>query len=103
LTAESIRVLGAPSLRHAAMKQFLPTPEQAKRLIIIGAVLLALSFVLRESIAEIALGVGIVLLTLGVLCNGVAELFGVSRKTEGASNDRAPNSSLKRTGQSLRD
>ncbi len=85
------------------MKQFLPTPEQAKRLIIIGAVLLALSMALREKISEIALGVGVVLLTLGVLCNGVAELFGVSGKKEGASDDRAPNSSLKRTDQSLRD
>ena len=85
------------------MKKFLPTPAQAKRLIIIGGVLLLASMVLRENLSEIAVGVGTVLLLLGVLCNGVAELLGVSRKTEGLGDDQAPNSSLKRTDQSLRD
>ncbi|MBB5014722.1 hypothetical protein [Rehaibacterium terrae] len=75
------------------MKNFLPTPEQAKRLIIIGGVFLLASMVLRESLSEIAAGVGVVLLLLGVLCNGFAELLGVSRKTEGSGDDQAPNSS----------
>jgi len=85
------------------MKEFLPTPEQAKRLIIIGGIFLLASMVLRESLSEIAVGVGVILILLGVLRNGVAELLGVSRKTEGPGDDQAPNSSLKRTDQSLRD
>ncbi|GAB3742376.1 hypothetical protein GCM10028794_28720 [Silanimonas algicola] len=68
------------------MKGFLPTAQQAKRLLLIGLASILLSAVLREGVSDIALGVGGVLITVGLLCNGFAALLGRSDPSE-ASRD----------------
>lgn len=71
-----------------AMNKFLPTPQQAKRLMLIGLASVLLSMALRESLAGIALGVGCVLFTIGLLCNGFAELLGRSTSSEASRDER---------------
>lgn len=60
------------------MNRFLPTAQQANRLMLIGLAAVLLSTVLREGISGIALGFGCVLITIGLLCNGFAALLGRS-------------------------
>ncbi|MEG4477708.1 hypothetical protein [Microcoleus sp. M2_C2] len=73
------------------MKGFLPTAQQAKRLLLIGLAAVLLSAVLREGVSGIALGVGCVLITIGFLCNGFAALLGRSESSEASRDEQAPN------------
>lgn len=64
------------------MKRFLPTAQQAKRLMLIGLAAVLLSAALREEASSIALGVGVVLITIGLLGNGFAALLGRANAPE---------------------
>ena len=49
---------------------------------LIGLACVVLSQFLRPDLAVVALGMGCVLVTLGLLCNGFSELLGITRKSE---------------------
>ena len=69
------------------MKRFLPTPTQARNMILVGMPVLILSPILLPEFSRIfqALGAGLVL--VGVLCNGYAALIATVSAPPPSSDD----------------
>ncbi len=69
------------------MKNFFPTPTQARDILVVGLVAILASPILREDISGIVGGVGAGLTLLGFVFNGFASLLAGLNKSEDARQD----------------
>ncbi len=69
------------------MKNFFPTPTQARDILVVGLVAILASPILREDISGIVGGVGAGLILLGLVFNGFASLLAWFNKSEGPRQD----------------
>ncbi len=71
------------------MKKFLPTPTQARAMLIVGLVAILASPILREGLSGVVGGVGVGLILLGMVFNGFASLLAWFNKGEVARQDES--------------
>jgi hypothetical protein len=69
------------------MKKLLPTPSQARNMLVLGLVAVLASQILREELSGTVLAVGCGLVLAGLVFNGFSSLLASLGKSTGASQD----------------